>query len=600
MVRLSDSFSPSEAPKSTEKVERRNGESLPEVIVLTRSQEVVSLVRDAIEERGYRLHHALTPDEVKARLKAVGKVILVIDGRVAELTDLLTESEVSNRPRLLLVDHEQKARASFPGISDSQIVIRPVDPALLQSKIEELATGITPANKMKRGQIFSSLPDQPDFSKSAETDKAVRSDETPADSKKDDAVSDRSAPSPLGPPVEAPGGAAKMSDIISTRPHPPKPAEPAEKIPEKEIPRAPSEPVEVPAPDQAGEIPGAGQPAESEPSIPPVTEPSATETGEPAVQTGEPAPVSEPPAAVSIEEFEKTKSDAYKTAVEAVRKFLGGHRSQTNPPLGDVANAVEEMIKELDVSDNLALEVVHYTPDFEDVNLYHAHHLINVAHLAITIGKGLNLSPKQLFELALATSIHDVGETQLPEGLILRSGKLDDSGYSQMQQHPSYGRELLKPYARAYPWLPDVIYQEHERFDGTGYPEGLKGDEIHLYARIIGLADTYEALTHSRPFREQMIPFNVLQQLIRLGGRLFHSDLVKALIDQISVFPLGSKVQLNTGEVGKVIKINHGYPLRPMVQVLVGSDGSVLQEGRSVDLKAEPMLYITGPAEDQQ
>lgn len=597
MVRLSDSFSPSEAPKSAEKVERRNDGGLPEVIVLTRSQEVVALVREAIEERGYRLHHALTPDEVTARLKAVGKVLLIIDGRIAEVTDLLTESEVSNRPRLLLVDREQKAGASFPGISDSQIVTHPVDPAGLQSRIEELAIGIKPVDKVKRGQIFSSLPGQPDFSKPVKADERVSSDEPTSEGEMAATLSDRSVRSPLGPLPEAPGGAVKMSDIISTTAPLPKPPPPAEKIPEKVEPPAPSEPVEAPAPGQPVDTPDTGQAAETAPSTTPVTEPAEPATTP--TQTEAPVAPVEPITAIQIEEFEKAQSDAYQTAVDTVRKFMNGHRNHSNPPLGDVAKAVEGMIKELEVSNNLALEVIHHTPNFDDVDWYHAHHLINVAHLAITIGKGLKLPPQQLFELALATSIHDVGETQLPEGLILRSGKLDDSGYSQMQQHPSYGRELLQPYARAYPWLPDVIYQEHERFDGTGYPEGIKGDDIHLYARIIGLSDTYEALTHSRPFREQMIPFNVLQQLIRLGGRLFHSDLVKVLIDQISVFPLGSMVLLNTGEVGKVVKINKGYPLRPVLQIMFGSDGSALQEGRALDLKAEPMLYITGPAEEK-
>ena len=96
-----------------------------------------------------------------------------------------------------------------------------------------------------------------------------------------------------------------------------------------------------------------------------------------------------------------------------------------------------------------------------------------------------------------------------------------------------------------------------------------------------------------------MIPFNVFQHLIRLGGQIFDSDLVKVLIDEISVFPLGSKVLLNTGEVGKVVQINKGYPLRPVLHIMFGSDGSALQEGRVLDLKAEPMLYITGPAEEK-
>jgi hypothetical protein len=94
-----------------------------------------------------------------------------------------------------------------------------------------------------------------------------------------------------------------------------------------------------------------------------------------------------------------------------------------------------------------------------------------------------------------------------------------------------------------------------------------------------------------------MIPFNVLQQLIRLGGQLFDKDIVKAFLDEISVFPAGSFVKLNSGEICSVIRINKGYPLRPVAQILYAADGSKLEQGRTIDLKSEPMLYITG-AED--
>ena len=97
-----------------------------------------------------------------------------------------------------------------------------------------------------------------------------------------------------------------------------------------------------------------------------------------------------------------------------------------------------------------------------------------------------------------------------------------------------------------------------------------------------------------------MIPFNVLQQLIRLGGQLFDKDIVKAFIDDISVFPAGSYVRLNSGEICSVVTINKGYPLRPVTQVLYTADGSELEQGRTIDLKSEPMLYITGPEDPRE
>ncbi len=549
MVRLSDAFTPARGSRTPREESQGVGESLPEVNILTGSQDVLDLVRQAVEERGYRIHHSTSADEVLTRLKVVGRILLVVDGNIEGVDELLRDPQVSDRPILLLMNSDQIPADRFSGLTKSRILTYPVDPAALLYGIQELSRAEKPTKRVEHGRVFSSLPGQPP---AAQTVTAAPTPADVAEKIQEEAHKPVEAP-PTPPtsetPAEPPGGAAKISELISSEP---------------------------PSPGEAAE-------------------PALTATIEEGL-----APAEAAPSAAQLEEFEKVKSEAYSVAVEAVRQFMNGHRNHTNPPLGDVAKAVEGMIKELEVSNNLALEVIHHTPNFDDLDEYLAHHLVNTTHLSITLGKGLKYSPKKLFELALATSIHDVGETQLPEGLTVRHGKLDQSGYSQLQQHPVYARELLQPYAQAYPWLPDVIYQEHERYDGSGYPEGLSGDDIHPYARIIGLADTYEALTHSRPFREEMIPFNVLQQLIRLGGRLFHSDLVKTLIDQISVFPLGSKVLLNTGEIGKVVQINKGYPLRPLVQVLFASDGSPLEQGRSIDLKAEPMLYITGPAEDQE
>jgi len=276
---------------------------------------------------------------------------------------------------------------------------------------------------------------------------------------------------------------------------------------------------------------------------------------------------------------------------------MRGHRTRSSPPLNELAHAVEGLLAEVNNSHEVFLEVIQHVPDFSDVDTYLAHHQANTAILAAKVGIGLGHEDRMLYELTLSAAVHDVGMTRLPEGLVNRRGRLDQSGVSQVRQHPAYGRDILKAYESAYPFLPQVAYQEHERFDGSGYPDGLQGEAIHPHARVVGLVDTYEALTHGRPFRERMIPFNVLQQLIRLGGRLFHSDLVKAFIEEISVFPLGSYVRLNTGEAGKVQSTNRGYPLRPTVEVLYAADGTLLQQKRTLDLKQEPMLYITGPVD---
>lgn len=536
MVRMTDMLQPGRGDQPPRR-EERPAANLPEIVILTAREEVLARVRDAIEERGFRLHPSLTVEEAAGRRKIAGDVLIIADRHVAGAEGLVREESQAGNPALLLLDEPE----TLSGISSGRILNLEFDGKELLRRIDEALPARELPGGSGRRQVFT----------------AGRAPETPA----------------------APAGRGET------------PFEPLDKPAEKPVP--PTGP-ELKAPPLDGGAPAIPMASPIPAASPPPAAPKPVEAAPPPPGKKQ-APA---PAAASMrEEGAAVGSNTYREAVSAVYAFLQGHRNKSQPPLTAVAQAVERIVQEVGASNALYLAVIHHRPDFADVDTYLAAHQVNTAIYALKIAAGEKFSEKQVYEVALGAAVHDAGMTQLPDGLITRRGKLDQSGYSQVKQHPELGRALLKPYARAYPWLPEVIHQEHERWDGSGYPEGLAGEEIHAYARIIGLADTYEALTHGRPFRERMIPFNVLQQLIRLGGRLFQSDLVKSLIQEISVFPLGSFVRLNTGEVGRVISINQGYPLRPIVHVMFTSEGVPLESGRKVDLRSEPMVYITGPVE---
>jgi HD-GYP domain-containing protein (c-di-GMP phosphodiesterase class II) len=552
MVRLSDALQPGEGKKPQSDGESAAAGSLPEVLILTERNDFLDQVRRAVEDRGYRLHHALTTEEVRTRLKAVGRVFLVVDAVVEGAIDLLHEDEVAERPFLVVSPVGGTAGMSFGDIPGELVLSEPLDAHQLLERVTAASKQEKPRERQRR--IFSMPPAQ------------------------------------KGVPVQL---SKEGTDLEM-------PAEPTEPTEPEDQEAVGTEPVMLESPEPVPDAPES--PVEDEPPVPPATDVASTADE---IESGPPPERTVPDSGPEEMEIAEAKvlpdgrivSKAYVQSALAVTDFMKGHRAQTNPPLNQVALSVEALIEDVKSTHELFLAVIHHVPEFDDVDVYLAHHQINVAILATTIGLGLEYDDQQLFELALSATVHDVGMTQLPEGLVGRRGKLDQSGYSQIKQHPGYGREALRAYASAYPFLPDVAYQEHERLDGSGYPEGLEGEAIHPYARAVGLADTYEALTHSRPFRKRMIPFNVLQQLIRLGGRLFHSDLVKTLIEEISVFPLGSYVRLNTGEAGKVVATNRGYPLRPAVEIQFAADGATLERNRSIDLKEEPMLYITGPVD---
>jgi HD-GYP domain-containing protein (c-di-GMP phosphodiesterase class II) len=146
------------------------------------------------------------------------------------------------------------------------------------------------------------------------------------------------------------------------------------------------------------------------------------------------------------------------------------------------------------------------------------------------------------------------------------------------------------------PWIGKIVVQVHERRDGSGYPQGLQGDEIHEVARILGLVDTYLGMAQPRADRPALVTYNALMEIIDLRRAYFGSKLIKVLINVVSIFPLGSLVKLNNGEIGRVVGISRLHPTRPLVEVTLGPRGKPLEPPRCVNLEDEPMLYIVDPA----
>ena len=219
----------------------------------------------------------------------------------------------------------------------------------------------------------------------------------------------------------------------------------------------------------------------------------------------------------------------------------------------------------------------------------------NVAVLSLRVGLQLKFEERQTLALGLCSLVHDLGMTTVPDE-ILSSRKLTPEQLGILRRHPFESRAMMVSFGEQFAWIGDIVAQVHERQDGSGYPEGLSGDDIHEFAQIIGLADTYEAMSHPRPDREAPITYNALTEIVDVRNSLFDPSLVKALINIVSIFPLGSLVQLNNRTVGRVIGANRLQPARPLIEVLLDSQGKLLKVPHTVDLIDEPMLHIADPA----
>lgn len=218
--------------------------------------------------------------------------------------------------------------------------------------------------------------------------------------------------------------------------------------------------------------------------------------------------------------------------------------------------------------------------------------MVNVSILATKLGMGLGYQREALIALALAGLLHDVGMFQIPESLLANPGKLSDEDRARIRQHPEIGFQMLSKLGAQYGWLAQVAWQEHERWNGQGYPRGLKGEQIHEYARVIGIADIFDALMSPRPYRRRLLPHEAVRELLIAEKTSFPSQILKTLIQQFSLFPLGTMVQLNTGEVGVVTQLNPRYPLRPVVAVNQGAGGPRAVPPKLVDLSTTTLVHI--------
>ena len=222
-------------------------------------------------------------------------------------------------------------------------------------------------------------------------------------------------------------------------------------------------------------------------------------------------------------------------------------------------------------------------------------HSVNVTIFSIKIGFGLKYKKVDLHQLALASLLHDVGMVKVPNRILFKHGKLSPAEFEIIRQHPIHGYEIVKHLKDDYPYLIDSVYQEQEREDGSGYPQGLKSDKISEFAKIIGVADVFEALIHGRAYREGFITYHAIQNMIETKSKLFSPKMIKSLISVVSMFPLGSLVELNTGEIGRVVAINKIRPVRPVVEISKDLEGRDLNPPIRINLEKEPLIYITKP-----
>jgi hypothetical protein len=216
--------------------------------------------------------------------------------------------------------------------------------------------------------------------------------------------------------------------------------------------------------------------------------------------------------------------------------------------------------------------------------------LVNVGILATKVGARLGYHGNELERLTFAGLLHDIGLFAVPQSLITKSGRLTPDERTLIEQHPELGYQTIRKAGQKYDWLAQAVRQAHERWNGQGYPNKLSGRQICEFAQIIGVVDIFDALVSPRGYRRRFFPHEAVRELIVTERTAFPREVVKALVEQLSAYPLGTSVRLTTGEVGSVMRVNTHYPLRPVLWI--EGDAAYGQERRQVDLSRTPLVAI--------
>lgn len=209
-------------------------------------------------------------------------------------------------------------------------------------------------------------------------------------------------------------------------------------------------------------------------------------------------------------------------------------------------------------------------------------HPVKVAQLAMLVGRTAGLTEKRVANLGMAAVLANIGYLSLPPGLLDKAGSLTDEERAYLQEHPRYSVNMLSESGLDQEVL-DAIGQHHERWSGSGYPEGRKGKDICPLAGIIALSDTYHSLLSKRPFRKALRPHEAIEFIVAYSGDMFAPELVQVFARDVPQYPAGLTVRLNTGEIGIVSHPNTGHIARPIVRVCYES-GEALREPYDLDL----------------
>jgi HD-GYP domain-containing protein (c-di-GMP phosphodiesterase class II) len=238
------------------------------------------------------------------------------------------------------------------------------------------------------------------------------------------------------------------------------------------------------------------------------------------------------------------------------------------PDMNSIKLQIENIVDQIFSNKHLMVNMIDMKV-FDDYTYYHS---VNVAVLSIVLGVALDMDRSELCNLGFAGLLHDIGKIFINKDILNKQGKLTSEEFEEIKTHSLLGCNHIKKGFGVPGSAYMGILDHHEKYEGGGYPNNLKGENISFYGRIISVADVYDALTSDRPYRKAMLPSDAMEYIMGSTMTLFDPKVVSVFVKKIAPYPIGTCVKLSTGCTGIVVENYEDLCMRPRVRIFMGQN----------------------------
>lgn len=271
----------------------------------------------------------------------------------------------------------------------------------------------------------------------------------------------------------------------------------------------------------------------------------------------------------------------YKGAVECVKNTMAEVRMGKIPrtePIDEIVNEISDSV----LSDPNAIIGLTMIKNYDN---YLYNHSVNVSIMALALGRSMALGSEDLHSVGVAALLHDIGKTGVAEDIIRKPGGLSSEEWDKLKQHPQLGFNIAQRMSGVSEVIGRIIFEHHVKYDHSGYPQTTTS--LHPLSQLVTISDAYDALTTLRVYQKPHSPVDAIKVMNTFSGRHFNPATLKAFINLVGIYPVGTMVRLSSNEIAIVTKVNPEAGEDPVVKVVVDKDGTSLDDPYTLDLSED-------------